>query len=53
MQVEIKIGDSILVHETLKTKVIEIDGEKIYFLDEDGIKWYDTGIAIKLIKDVE
>lgn len=53
MQAKVKIGDSILVHEYLKTKVIDIDGEKIYFLDEDGVKWYETDVGIELIKHAE
>ena len=34
------IGDDILIHGVLETKILEIKDEKIYFYDENRVKWY-------------
>ena len=37
-----KAGDKILVCGQLITEVIKVDGEKIYFLDEQKVECWDT-----------
>ena len=37
-----KVGDAIVVDNELHTKVTNVDGDKVWFLDEDGAKWHLT-----------
>lgn len=46
----VKVGDTILVHNRLKTKVEEVRGNKVFFYDDEGKKWHiDTNKEIKLL----
>ena len=45
-----RVGDKIIVHENLHTVIEEIVGDKIWFKDEKGKKWYvDKENDFKLI----
>ncbi len=44
-------GTKILVHDKLITEVTRIDGEKIYFNDEEGKEWQATLDEIKVRSD--
>lgn len=50
LETDIKVGDNIRVLDSLVTKVTKIDGDKYYFLDEDGKEWQETKDAIELVR---
>jgi len=44
----IKVGDAIIVHEEFETIVTKVCETKVYFLDSDGVEWYDEWPAVIL-----